>query len=360
MRAGHVVRHADRGRGRAGRGDRRPRRAGRAGAAGVQRHRGDDVGDPAGPRLHRPQQGREVRRLLPRSRRRAARRGRLRRRDARPARHPGRHRRAAPPTRSSLPYNDLDAVEPRRSRAHGGEIACVITEAAAGQHGRRPAAAGLQRRARRAVPRARRAVHQRRGDDRLPGQPRRLVRPRRRAPRPDDVRQGDGRRLPGRGVRRPRRRDGAPGAGRAGLPGRHAVREPGRDRGRAGDAARCDRRRLRARRQGGRASSARWRRDALHGGRVSRTGCSTRAACSRSSSRPDAVVDYDGAQRQETFRFTAFFHAMLARGVYLPPSAFESWFLSAAHDDAALEPGRRRAAARRPRRRAATAEETAR
>jgi hypothetical protein len=28
---------------------------------------------------------------------------------------------------------------------------------------------------------------------------------------------------------------------------------------------------------------------------------------------------------------------MLDRGVYLPPSAFESWFLSAAHDDAALD-----------------------
>jgi glutamate-1-semialdehyde 2,1-aminomutase len=52
---------------------------------------------------------------------------------------------------------------------------------------------------------------------------------------------------------------------------------------------------------------------------------------------PDAVVDYAGARRQETFRYTAFFHAMLARGVYLPPSAFEAWFLSAAHDDAALE-----------------------
>ena len=51
---------------------------------------------------------------------------------------------------------------------------------------------------------------------------------------------------------------------------------------------------------------------------------------------PDAVVDYDGARRQEAFRFTAFFHAMLERGVYLPPSAFEAWFLSAAHDDDAL------------------------
>ena len=38
-----------------------------------------------------------------------------------------------------------------------------------GQHGRRPAAARLQRRARRAVPATRRAVRLRRGDDRLPG-----------------------------------------------------------------------------------------------------------------------------------------------------------------------------------------------
>jgi glutamate-1-semialdehyde 2,1-aminomutase len=28
---------------------------------------------------------------------------------------------------------------------------------------------------------------------------------------------------------------------------------------------------------------------------------------------------------------------MLSQGVHLPPSAFESWFVSAAHDDAALE-----------------------
>jgi len=48
------------------------------------------------------------------------------------------------------------------------------------------------------------------------------------------------------------------------------------------------------------------------------------------------VVDYDGARRQDVFRFAAFFHAMLDRGVYLPPSAFESWFLSAAHDDDAV------------------------
>jgi len=49
------------------------------------------------------------------------------------------------------------------------------------------------------------------------------------------------------------------------------------------------------------------------------------------------VVDYDSARTQQVPAFKAFFHAMLAAGVYLPPSAFESWFVSAALDDAALE-----------------------
>ncbi|TSB29340.1 glutamate-1-semialdehyde 2,1-aminomutase [Streptomyces benahoarensis] len=49
------------------------------------------------------------------------------------------------------------------------------------------------------------------------------------------------------------------------------------------------------------------------------------------------VTDYDAAKAQESFRFTAFFHSMLSQGVYLPPSAFESWFVSTAHDAAAVE-----------------------
>ncbi|MCW7988033.1 glutamate-1-semialdehyde 2,1-aminomutase [Streptomyces sp. SID8375] len=49
------------------------------------------------------------------------------------------------------------------------------------------------------------------------------------------------------------------------------------------------------------------------------------------------VTDYDAAKAQESFRFTAFFHSMLSQGVYLPPSAFESWFVSTAHDTAAVE-----------------------
>jgi glutamate-1-semialdehyde 2,1-aminomutase len=49
------------------------------------------------------------------------------------------------------------------------------------------------------------------------------------------------------------------------------------------------------------------------------------------------VADFDGARRCDATSFAAFFHAMLAQGVYLPPSAFEVWFVSAAHDDAALD-----------------------
>ena len=49
------------------------------------------------------------------------------------------------------------------------------------------------------------------------------------------------------------------------------------------------------------------------------------------------VRDFADAKRQEAYRFTAFFHAMLAQGVYLPPSAFESWFVSTAHDERAVQ-----------------------
>ncbi|WP_328671729.1 glutamate-1-semialdehyde 2,1-aminomutase [Streptomyces sp. NBC_00322] len=49
------------------------------------------------------------------------------------------------------------------------------------------------------------------------------------------------------------------------------------------------------------------------------------------------VTNYEDAKKQESFRFTGFFHSMLSQGVYLPPSAFESWFVSTAHDERAIE-----------------------
>lgn len=43
------------------------------------------------------------------------------------------------------------------------------------------------------------------------------------------------------------------------------------------------------------------------------------------------VRNYQSALRADTARYGAFFKAMLARGIYLPPSQFEAWFLSSAH-----------------------------
>jgi glutamate-1-semialdehyde 2,1-aminomutase len=46
--------------------------------------------------------------------------------------------------------------------------------------------------------------------------------------------------------------------------------------------------------------------------------------------------DYAGVLSQESWRYAPFFHAMLDAGVSLPPSVFEAWFVTAAHDEAAI------------------------
>lgn len=45
------------------------------------------------------------------------------------------------------------------------------------------------------------------------------------------------------------------------------------------------------------------------------------------------VTDYEGARSCDAKRYAHYFHAMLKRGIYLPPSQFEAFFLSAAHGD---------------------------
>ena len=45
------------------------------------------------------------------------------------------------------------------------------------------------------------------------------------------------------------------------------------------------------------------------------------------------VTDYASATTSDTGRYGAFARALLARGVYPPPSQFEAWFVSAAHSD---------------------------
>ena len=68
--------------------------------------------------------------------------------------------------------------------------------------------------------------------------------------------------------------------------------------------------------------------------------------------RAEPVRNYEEAKAQDQSAFARFFHSMLDQGVALPPSAFEAWFLSAAHDEAAMGrilqalPGAARAAAR--------------
>ena len=51
----------------------------------------------------------------------------------------------------------------------------------------------------------------------------------------------------------------------------------------------------------------------------------------------EPVRDFAAAQRQDLRRYRDFFHVMLDHGVYLAPSAYEAWFVSTAHDDAALD-----------------------
>ena len=212
-----VVRHAHRRRGRAGRGDRGAH-PGRPGPAGVIRHRGHHVGHPAGPRIHRPRPRGEVRRLLPRPRRLAA---RFRRVGAGDLRHPGTPGVPAASTAATLVLRTT--TSPRSSEAfaeHGDRDRLRDHRGRCRQHGCGPAESTASTPGSPELCREHGALFIsdevmtgfRVGRVRLLGHRRRG---RGLAARPDDLRQGDGRRLPGRCVRRPRRRDGPARADRA-------------------------------------------------------------------------------------------------------------------------------------------------
>jgi glutamate-1-semialdehyde 2,1-aminomutase len=47
--------------------------------------------------------------------------------------------------------------------------------------------------------------------------------------------------------------------------------------------------------------------------------------------------NYAEVRAQQSHRYPPFFHAMLDAGLSLPPSVFEAWFVSAAHDSAAID-----------------------
>ena len=53
--------------------------------------------------------------------------------------------------------------------------------------------------------------------------------------------------------------------------------------------------------------------------------------------RPRPPRNFADAKEADTAAFAHFFHAMLGRGVVLPPSQFEAWFVSAAHDETVID-----------------------
>ena len=123
----------------------------------------------------------------------------------------------------------------------------------------------------------------------------------------------------------------------AGLPGRHAVGEPGRHHRRPGHAAAGHRRGLRpphrprARRSRPRPTEALAAAGVPHA-------CSPPARCSRCSSPTGPGPRLRRRLRARTPRRTPPSSTRCStRGVYLPPSAYEAWFLSAAHDDRAVQ-----------------------
>ena len=202
---GHVVRRADvAARSSWPSGSSRPCPAS-SWCGSYQRHRGDDERDPARARRDRTRPAREVRGVLPRSLRRAARQGCRQR--ARDARHPGvarRDRGRGAATRSPAPFNDLDAVraifaergERRRRRRWWSRSPRTWASS--------PPEPGFLEGLRATLRRARRPAAVRRGDHRVPHRVRRRAVALRRDARPHHARQDHGRRVPVRGVRRTR------------------------------------------------------------------------------------------------------------------------------------------------------------
>jgi glutamate-1-semialdehyde 2,1-aminomutase len=52
---------------------------------------------------------------------------------------------------------------------------------------------------------------------------------------------------------------------------------------------------------------------------------------------PGPVANWSQASQSDTARYARFFHAMLGRGVYLPPSQYEALFVSLAHTDEQID-----------------------
>ena len=228
------------------------------------------------------------------------------------------------------PYNDLDAVRAIFAE-RGGDVAFVIVEPVAANMGVVPPAPGFLEGLRDLCDRARRAAHLRRGDHRVPrGVRRRAVALRR---GPDLTVLGKimgggfpcaafgGRRdvmeqlAPVGPVYQAGTLSGNPVAVAAGI----AALELARDRDPYPQLVKAAEELDRRPREGVRR----------------RRSPPTPSTASRlypaSSSRKAPSADYAEAKASDHERYARFFHHMLDRGVYLPPSGYEMWTLSTAH-----------------------------
>ena len=77
--------------------------------------------------------------------------------------------------------------------------------------------------------------------------------------------------------------------------------------------------------------------DALSG--AGQTGCVQRVGSMLTIFFNDgsAVENFEQVKACDHDKFRAFFHAMLARGIYLPPSGYEAWFVSLTHSTEDIE-----------------------
>ena len=332
-RARDELRRADGGRGRAGRAGRPADAGGRHAAHDVVGHRGVDERDPARARRDRPRDARQVRRRLPRPRRRPARRGGLRPGHAghpRLARRPGvghaRHRDRALERRGAVRAAFAAA---RRRRA--------ARRALPGEHGPRPARARASSSCcaswRPSTARCSCSTRSSPASASRAGGAQELT-----GVLPDLTVMGKviGGGLPAAAYGGVDRADGADRAGRRRLPGRHAEREPARRRRRPRRRSSCSTRTPTC-------ASPR-RREALADGL--REAAGDRPVQVEWAPGPADRLLHRGARarlraapRPATSRPTArWCRALLARGVYPPPSQFEAWFPSLAHTPEHVDP----------------------
>src|SRR5207302_161840 len=237
------------------RADLRAHAVRRADQVRQQRHRGGDERTARGTRGDRARARSQVRRRLSRTRRLAARRGRLGCGDPL---DPGQRRRHQLGGRAD-PGRDLQRPRlcrgaPRTPLRKGCRC---DRRAGRSQHGRRGAAARFSFRAAQADRRQWGAADLRRGDHGVSGRARRGAGALCRAARPDGAWQDHRRRPAGRCLWGPGGSDGPCGAGRTGVPGGLPFRSPGGDGRRRGDAEAADARGLRENRARGRSSRGR-------------------------------------------------------------------------------------------------------